>query len=136
MPDSSNGMRTEPLAETVAHFVLHVAVVCARRTELVQYTSVRQRNLTLSQARILFKPDCFFFLCFSVFFLVGFWLFFFTRKPTGFFSNCILAGGRVRFPVARECAVTNPPHTLVAAATCRTHRETYYLALSGQKCAE
>ena len=64
MPDSSNGMRTEPLAETVAHFVLHVAVVCARRTELVQYTPGRQGNLTLSQARILFKPVCFSFFVF------------------------------------------------------------------------
>ena len=76
MPDSSNGMRTEPLAETVAHFVLHVAVVCARRTELVQYTPVRQRNLTLSQARILFKPVCFFLFLFFSCFLVGFWFFF------------------------------------------------------------
>ena len=80
MPDSSNGMRTEPLAETVAHFVLHVAVVCARRTELVQYTPVRQRNLTLSQARILFKPVCFFFFVFQFFFSRFLVVFFFHQK--------------------------------------------------------
>ena len=83
MPNSSNVMRTAPLAEALAHFVLRVAVVCAIRTGLAQYTPGRQGNFTLSQARILVKPVCFFFFCFFVFFSRFLVVFFFNQKTDG-----------------------------------------------------